>query len=83
MKVEWYIGKNSPPEKAKIKALLRANRDSLDHLELVLSKKQKDIVFPNDYNIPNWANWQADLNGYNRALKEIIDLIRSVQVEEE
>lgn len=81
MKVEWFGSVTAPAEKAKIKSMVLANRDSLEQLTKVLEKKLVEVVKPDDYDNAGWAYWQADRNGYNRAILQVIDLIKSIDEE--
>ena len=81
MKIEWFLNQSKQSEKAKIKSMLLANRDSLEQLTKVLEKKMVEVVKPDDYDNAGWAYWQADRNGYNRAILQVIDLIKSIDEE--
>jgi len=81
MKLEWFLGETGPKEKVNLRGMLLANRDSLDHLKKVLAKKVKETSTTSDYDNPSWAYWQADRNGYNRGIKEVISLLESIEEE--
>lgn len=48
-------------------------RNAFDALKEVLEKEYEESV--PDYDCPSWSHKQADINGANRKLRQIINLI--------
>ena len=46
-----------------------------ENKEQIVQNRIKQIVITDDYDSPSWAYKQADRNGYNRALTEIINIL--------
>lgn len=57
------------------KELFKQSKNFREKLTEILSKRTKAVVTEPDYDSPSWSHKQADMNGYNRAIKEIIDLL--------
>ena len=74
MKSAWLHGCKGEEAKTSRRGILLSNRDSLDILKEILLKKVKESKEV-DYEKASWAYYQADSNGYNRALTEVLDLI--------
>jgi hypothetical protein len=62
-------------EQEGFKKEVKSAKNVLDKLEQIVNSKIKEIVIANDYDSPSWAYKQADRNGYNRALTEIINIL--------
>jgi hypothetical protein len=62
-------------EQEGFKKEVKSAKSVLDKLEQIVNSKIKEIVITNDYDSPSWAYKQADRNGYNRALTEIINIL--------
>jgi hypothetical protein len=62
-------------EQDGFKREIKSAKNVLDKLEQIVNSKIKEIVIANDYDSPSWAYKQADRNGYNRALTEIINIL--------
>jgi hypothetical protein len=62
-------------EQDGFKKEVKSAKNVLDKLEQIVNSKIKEIVIANDYDSPSWAYKQADRNGYNRALTEIINIL--------
>jgi hypothetical protein len=62
-------------EQEGFKREIKSAKNVLDKLEQIVNSKIKEIVIANDYDSPSWAYKQADRNGYNRALTEIINIL--------
>jgi len=74
MKLSWF--NNLPKDKQEdFKKQVRSARDVLERLEQILQEKKTEVVLSTDYDNPSWAFRQADRNGYDRALTEVINLI--------
>lgn len=78
MKASWTKGLEPELEK-EIRGDFLSSRIVRHRLITILEEKIKSaqiLAMDKDgYNIPNWAFKQADLIGFQRALKEIIDLV--------
>ena len=74
MKTTWFT--NLPKDQQEgFKKQINASRDVLERLKEILEAKQTEVVLSTDYDNPSWAYKQADRNGYDRALTEVINLI--------
>lgn len=73
MNTEWFKGLTQE-EKAKKKDLLKANKKVLKELSAILESK-KICPKKEDYSNPNWAYYRADMDGYNRALTTVLNII--------
>jgi hypothetical protein len=62
-------------EQEGFKKEVKSAKNVLDKLEDIVRSRLKDIVVTEDYDSPSWAFKQADRNGYNRALMEIINIL--------
>ena len=74
MKTIWFMDLPKD-EQEGFKKEVKSAKSVLDKLEQIVNSKIKEIVITNDYDSPSWAYKQADRNGYNRALTEIINIL--------
>lgn len=74
MKTIWFMDLPKD-EQEGFKKEVKSAKNVLDKLEQIVQKKIKEIVVLDDYDSPSWAYKQADRNGYNRALTEIINIL--------
>ena len=74
MKTIWFMDLPKD-EQDGFKKEVKSAKNVLDKLEQIVNSKIKEIVIANDYDSPSWAYKQADRNGYNRALTEIINIL--------
>lgn len=72
MQSVWFSG---PKDKDKVKQDFAVAYNAFRQLSVILSKKIKGNS-PSDYDKASWPYYQADLNGYNRAMKEVLNLIK-------
>jgi hypothetical protein len=83
MKLDWTRGDKTKAAKEATKQLLVTSKPALDRLSNLCYNKRsaydKMKYAKPDYNEPAWALVQSDLNGYSRALTEIIELISSIE----
>jgi len=70
MQTIWLKGYKD--KEARKKEIL-SYRNAYDTLREVLEKEYEESV--PDYDCPSWSHKQADVNGANRKLREIISLI--------
>lgn len=74
MKLNWFS--HLPKDQQEdFKKQIRSATDVLERLAQILQEKQTEVVLSTDYDNPSWAYKQADRNGYDRALTEVINLI--------
>ena len=74
MKLSWF--NHLPKDKQEgFKKQISSSRDVLERLHQILEDKKTEVVLSTDYDNPSWAYKQADRNGYDRALTEVINLI--------
>lgn len=74
MKTTWFT--HLPKDQQEdFKKQVRSSRDVLERLIQILKDKTTEVVLSTDYDNPSWAYKQADRNGYDRALTEVINLI--------
>jgi hypothetical protein len=58
------------------KKQISSSKDVLEKLEKIIKDKIKEVVLTEDYDNPSWAFKQADRNGYNRALTEVLNILK-------
>ena len=63
-------------QKEEVKSKVLANKEAWALLVEVLDKRIQTL--PPNYEEHGWAYKVADQNGYNKALREVIDLLKSV-----
>ena len=66
----------NPEERKDFIDLFKRNTILRENLVKFLQTRVKEVK-SFDYNCPSWSHKQADINGYNRALKEIIKVLES------
>ncbi len=54
----------------------KQSKNFREALTVLLEKKLKKFVQFEDYETPAWSHKAADRNGYNRALQEVLELIK-------
>lgn len=83
MKLDWFRGCKSSTDKEEMKQILVISKPVLDKLaEICYNKRQAsndEKIKKPDYTDSAWPIVQADLNGYTRAMTEIINLIESIE----
>jgi len=61
--------------KEEFESFVKNSRGVFDRvLDIINDYMEPNEVKPDDYDCPSWACKQADLNGYNRALKKVREL---------
>ena len=76
MKTFWLIGTTTPEEKEKVKRDFQAAHSAFRILEKYIESRLQKDVQETSYDCPSWAYKQADRNGYNRALQDILKVIK-------
>lgn len=80
MKSDWFRGTE---DKEEMKDLLRISKPVLDKLAFLCYNKLTALESSKrkkpDYTDSSWPFVQADQNGYERAMHEIIELINSIE----
>lgn len=71
----WYNQCQSDEERQRVEQDFALAYNAFERLTDILRRKTKTDTSFSDYEVANWAYLQADKNGYNRALKEILNLI--------
>jgi archaellum component FlaC len=74
MKLNW-INHLPKDQQEGFKKQINSSRDVLERLQQILEDKRTEVVLSTDYDNPSWAYKQADRNGYDRALTEVINLV--------
>jgi hypothetical protein len=74
MKTIWFMDLPKD-EQEGFKKEVKSAKNVLEKLEQIVKSRLKEIVVIEDYDSPSWAYKQADRNGYNRALTEIINIL--------
>lgn len=78
MKTSWLAGLNDQ-DKDDLKASMLAAAPTFERLTKLLEDKLKAIDkerrSKKNYLLPTWKYYQADCNGYSRALEELLNLI--------
>lgn len=75
MKTIWFMDLPKD-EQEGFKRQISSSKDVLEKLEKIINDKIKDVVLVDDYDNPSWAYKQADRNGYNRALTEVLNILK-------
>ena len=80
MKLGWTPGRMDPERKKEIRqsfvAALVMRKRLLEILQNKMEASWKNSLSEESYDTPNWALKQADARGYERAMKEIMSLIK-------
>ncbi len=83
MKIDWLRGLDTQEAKDEFKQILVISKPALDKLgELCYNKRQSSLdekCQKPDYTSSAWPLVQADINGYTRAMTEILNLIDSIE----
>lgn len=74
MKLTW-VSHLPKDQQEGFKKQINSAQDILERLQQILEDKRTEVVLSTDYDNPSWAYKQADRNGYDRALTEVINLI--------
>lgn len=74
MKTSWFTHLPKDQQEGFKKQVL-SSRDVLERLQKIMEDKKTEVVLSTDYDNPSWAYKQADRNGYDRALTEVINLL--------
>lgn len=73
----WFSEAKTKEDRERVKQDLALAHNAFKRLTKLLDAKMKDDTAFKDYEVANWAYLQADVNGYNRAVKEILKTIRT------
>lgn len=76
---KWFNGfKGTPEERKKREESIRAGQYVLTILTEILERELKEVSISKvqDYDNPSWAYLQADKNGADRTLRNILKLTR-------
>jgi hypothetical protein len=72
----WFSKAKTKEERTKVKQDIALAEVAFGRLEKILSAKIRDGTSLDNYGVANWPYLMADLNGYNRALTEVLKLIK-------
>ena len=79
----WFRGDKTEKDKKETLQLLKISKPVLDKLTFLcyntLEASESNKLNKPDYNSPSWPLVQADHNGYQRAYREIIAIIESIE----
>jgi hypothetical protein len=75
MKTIWFMDLPKDQQEG-FKKQISSSKDVLEKLEKIIKEKIKEVVLSEDYDSPSWAYKQADRNGYNRALTEVLNILK-------
>jgi hypothetical protein len=75
MKTIWFMDLPKDQQEG-FKRQVTSAKDVLEKLEEIMKSKMKEVVLSEDYENPSWAYKQADRNGYNRALTEVLNILK-------
>jgi hypothetical protein len=75
MKTIWFMDLPKDQQEG-FKRQVSSAKDVLEKLEHILNSKKKEVVLSEDYDSSSWAYKQADRNGYNRALTEVLNILK-------
>jgi len=80
MKLGWLNGIKDADRKSEIRQSFAASLVMRKRLIELLEKKMRESwtssISQEGYDSPNWALKQADARGYERAMREILSLIK-------
>lgn len=79
MKVNWTAGLDEVRRndiRQSFKASLVMRKRLLELLEKKMKESWASSIAEDSYESPNWALKQADARGYERAMKEIMSLVK-------
>lgn len=68
----WFKGRKTKEQKEERKKEVMSFRNAFDELRELLQEEETPVA---DYDSPSWAYKQADVNGYNRAIRHVLKLI--------
>lgn len=76
----WISHLESKKEQEEFNNRLLEGKDLFQRLgqlvEILKEKNQSKRISSDSYNKPAWSEFQADANGYERALTEVISLLK-------
>jgi len=76
LSVQWTANIKDKKEKEEFVKYVHGSSGVLERLEDILdSKVNASRPTLKDYELASWPYYEADRNGYNRALEEILELI--------
>jgi len=75
LKTIWFMDLPKDQQEG-FKKQISSSKDVLEKLEKIIKDKIKEVVLTEDYDNPSWAYKQADRNGYNRALTEVLNILK-------
>jgi len=73
MDTRWFKGCKTKAERDERKKKLMSYRNAFDALREMIEGDFEEA--PPDYNNPSWSHKQADVNGANRKLKQILKIM--------
>jgi len=73
MQEVWFAETKNEEDREKVRQDLGIAYNAFQRLRKILNQKKKK--YSSDYDTANWAYLQADTNGYNRAIDEVLTLI--------
>ncbi len=76
MKTNWYQGLKADERDNFRQEVLRSKKvlDKLAEIVYNMSKYRAEVSF-DDYDSPSWSHKQAHTNGYNEAIRQVIELL--------
>ena len=72
MKEVWFQGAK---DRDRVKQDIALAQKAFERLAVILEGRTKGVL-SGSYDKPNWPFYRADLDGYNRALTEVLELIK-------
>lgn len=72
---DWFIGAKTEEERENIRTRLKGYKNTFSELTVLLERRRKDPAVT-DYDTPGWANRQIAVNEYNRALDDLLKLLK-------
>lgn len=80
---KWFTGDKTESEKEETRQLLSLCKPVLDNLAEMcyntVKNTEAEMLTKINYDKPSWSAYQADLNGYKRAYKEILTMIEAIE----
>ena len=79
MKTVWISDLKTAEERENFKQLFNHSQKLLDKLRQIVYNMviSREKVSTDQYDSPSWSHKQAHENGYNHALRDILELIKT------
>ena len=75
MHVKWFKGCTNKEQKEARKKEIKSYKNAFEELKVLLELEYEEAA--PDYDIPSWSHKQADVNGANRKLNQILKYLNT------